>query len=185
MSQMSSLDIDRQVIQTVKEQTKMNKSELYKALAKAQGEMQNADLNKVNPHFKAKYADLASVMSVVKKPLADNGLAIIQMPIRSEPGTCAVRTILAHESGAEIVEDYSMPVAKETAHAFGSVISYIRRYVISSICCVVADEDDDANSAVASEPVRKKPVNDSFMELKNASENARVVRTAKKTADSQ
>ena len=183
MSQMSDLDIDRQLIENVKEQTKMNKSELYKALAKAQGEMKNADLNKVNPHFKSKYADLASVMSVVKKPLADNGLAIIQMPIRSEPGTCAVRTILAHESGAEIVEDYSMPVAKETAHAFGSVISYIRRYVISSICCVVADEDDDGNSAVASEPVRKKPVNDSFMELKNGTKNARMVRPTQKTTD--
>ena len=38
---------------------------LAAALAKAQGEMKNAGLNKVNPHFKSKYADLPTIRDAV------------------------------------------------------------------------------------------------------------------------
>ena len=48
----------------------MNKTdsiaELAKALAKAQGEIENASKNAANPHFKSKYADLAEVLNTVR-----------------------------------------------------------------------------------------------------------------------
>ena len=36
-------------------------NELAAALAKAQGAMNNATMNRINPHFKSKYADLAAL----------------------------------------------------------------------------------------------------------------------------
>jgi len=54
-------------------------SELAAALAAAQGMMENAVMNRVNPHFKSKYADLAAVLSAARKPLSANGLAIVRL----------------------------------------------------------------------------------------------------------
>jgi len=42
---------------------------IAEALAKAQGQMTHAQLDKVNPHFKSKYASLQSVLTAVRKPL--------------------------------------------------------------------------------------------------------------------
>ena len=51
----------------------MNKSDsiasLAAALAKAQGEMENASKNSQNPHFKSKYADLAEILNTVRPVL--------------------------------------------------------------------------------------------------------------------
>src|SRR5277367_2131889 len=53
-------------------------AELATALAKAQGQMGPAIINKQNPHFKNRYADLAAVMEAVRKPLSDNSLSVTQ-----------------------------------------------------------------------------------------------------------
>ena len=75
----------------------MQKSEsiaaLAAALAKAQGEMENAGKNSVNPHFKSKYADLAEILNTVRPVLSKHGLAVTQFPA-FEGGTAHVETIL-------------------------------------------------------------------------------------------
>ena len=48
------------------------------ALSKAQAVMEAAAKNKRNPHFNSMYADLASIIEAVRKPLTDNGLAFTQ-----------------------------------------------------------------------------------------------------------
>ena len=45
-------------------------NELATALAKAQGELESASKNALNPHFKNKYADLASVWDAARAPLS-------------------------------------------------------------------------------------------------------------------
>ena len=68
---------------------------LAAALAKAQGQMTAARFDKVNPHFRNRYASLASIIEAVRKPLSANGLAIMQM-IRGD----RLITRLEHASGA-------------------------------------------------------------------------------------
>ena len=62
----------------------MEKSEtigkLSLALSKVQSQLRPAKENSKNPFFKSSYADLGSVWDSVRKLLADNELAIIQMP---------------------------------------------------------------------------------------------------------
>jgi hypothetical protein len=48
------------------------------ALAKAQGVMDAASKDAANPHFKARFASLASVREAIRKPLSENGIAYIQ-----------------------------------------------------------------------------------------------------------
>ena len=125
----------------------MEKSEtigkLTLALSKVQSQLRPAKENSKNPFFKSSYADLGSVWDSVRKLLADNELAIIQMP--TDVG--GVTTILSHSSGEYLASTCYIP-AKEDAHGVGSAISYARRYALASFVGVVTGDDDDGNMAV-------------------------------------
>ena len=129
-------------------------SELALALSKAQGQIEDATKDGINPAFKSKYADLSAYRAVIREPLAVNDLAIIQLP-RTRPGYVEVETILIHKSGEFISESLEIPVPKFDAHGIGSGITYGRRYGIMSILCLAA-VDDDGNAAVAPAPAVKK-----------------------------
>ena len=82
---------------TIKRSEQIN--EIIGALAKAQGEMKPAVFNRVNPHFKNRYADFTSCMEAVREPLSKNGLAISQMPSTTPDGKYVLITLIAHTSG--------------------------------------------------------------------------------------
>ena len=128
-------------------------SALAEALSKAQGAILDASKGAENPYFKSKYADLASVRSVIREPMAKNGLSLVQLP-KTVDGGVSVETLLLHSSGQFIKSSLFMPAAKADAHGIGSAITYARRYSIMSILCL-ATEDDDGNAAVDS--VKRAP----------------------------
>ena len=117
-------------------------NEIAAALAKAQAGMKNAALNKVNPHFKSKYADLAGIRDTVIPSLTANGIAVVQT-LDNE----AVLTRLMHTSGQWIESRCQIPNGGDM-QKMGSAITYARRYSLSAICGIAADEDDDANATV-------------------------------------
>lgn len=134
----------------------MNRSdtitELAKALVKAQAAIQPAVKDKTNPAFRSRYADLSSVWDACRKPLTDNGLSIVQMPIDAEPGRVALETILLHSSGEYISSTVSTALVKTDPQGVGSALTYLRRYALSAVVGVVADEDDDGNAASKAVP---------------------------------
>jgi hypothetical protein len=135
-------------------------NELAAALAKAQGAMENAKLNKANPYFKSKYADLASVIDAIKKPLADNGLGYMQITVirgTLEQPEFVLHTILLHSSGQSIRSEYPLPMMPDKPQVMGSAITYARRYALAALCGVAAEEDDDANAAQAASGSKKPP----------------------------
>ncbi len=119
--------------------------DLTKALAKAQGEMKAAVYNKINPHFKNKYADMAAVIDAIRKPFADNGLAWTQAIERTELGTSLITRL--HFGEQWISSNHPLPNGGVTPQAFGSALTYARRYSLSALCGIAADEDDDAEEA--------------------------------------
>lgn len=129
-------------------------NELSTALAKAQGIMKAATFNRTNPHFKSKYADLASVLDAIREPLASNGLSITQTPQIRDAGLVLVTT-LRHASGQWIDSEYPLPTTVRPQE-LGSALTYARRYSLSAITCIAADEDDDGNAAeaAATKPAR-------------------------------
>lgn len=124
--------------------TSENINELAAALAKAQAEMKNARLNKVNPHFKSRYADLAEIRDTVTPALAKNGIAVVNGMDTAENGIQVV-TRLIHASGQWVESRF--PIAYDKPQTMGSAITYGKRYNLSAIVNIAADDDDDANAA--------------------------------------
>jgi hypothetical protein len=127
-------------------------NELAAALAKAQAEMKNAKLNKVNPHFKSRYADLAEIRDTVTPALSKHGIAVVHGIGPTDGGGLVVMTRLVHASGQWIESGF--PIAYDKPQTMGSAITYGRRYNLSAIANISADDDDDANAA-NDKPVEK------------------------------
>jgi len=116
----------------------MNQSEsieeLSKALCLAQAEMGGAIKDSKNPFFKSTYADLESVIKVIKPAFAKNGLSFVQLPVTSEGGKgVGVSTMLMHNSGQWIQGEFLLPMEKVTPQGAGSAITYARRYGLTSL----------------------------------------------------
>jgi len=117
------------------------------ALLKAQSEMTTPKKGSVNPFFKKNYADLNDVLSAVVPALNNNGIVLLQ-PLVNIEGKNYVKTVLMHESGETFESLAEIFCTKQNdAQAYGSGISYARRYSVSSICGI-GSEDDDAQKAV-------------------------------------
>jgi hypothetical protein len=123
------------------------------ALSKAQGQMEGAAKGNINPHFKSKYADLASVWDACREPLTKNGLAVLQ-PVKADGAKVTVTTILMHSSGEWIEESLTMTAQQNTPQGVGSAITYGRRYGLASMVGI-APEDDDGNAA-SGRPVQQQ-----------------------------
>lgn len=121
-------------------------SELFTALSQFQSELKPAGKTSSNPFFKSKYADLAAVWNSIREPLAKNGLSIIQTTRISETGPVLV-TSLCHKSGQSVSGEYPIKAKDDSPQAIGSAVSYARRYALSAILGVVA-EDDDGEAAM-------------------------------------
>lgn len=119
------------------------------AFVLAIGEMQNPPKNKrveVPGRYSFEYADLGSIMSVVKPGLAKYGLCVVQ-PIRQEGGQIIINTQIIHISGTVVVEMSLAARDPVQPQAQGSLITYLRRYSVCSLLGIVADDDDDGNAA--------------------------------------
>ena len=163
--------------------------ELFAAMAKAQGEIENADKNAANPHFRSKYADLAEVLNTIRPVLSKHGLSVIQAP--GFDGTLAhVTTILAHESGGYITSVSSCQPAKTDAQGVGSATTYLRRYSASAMAGV-AQEDDDGNAAAHDKKPRaiseedKAKADDFRTALESAADDVELARIAKELSGSK
>lgn len=142
-------------------QTSEQINEIATALAKAQGELKPAVKDAVNPAYRSKYADLASVWAACHEAFPKHGIAIVQ-DLRAEDGCVSVITRLAHASGQWMeFGPFHVPLAKQDAHGVGSAATYAKRYALCAAVGVSADEDDDGNAAVGETPAprsqTKKP----------------------------
>lgn len=120
--------------------------ELATALAKAQGELKHASKDSVNPHFRSKYADLASVWEACREALSSNGLAVVQFPSDFTNNVMSLTTRITHNSGEWLEQTMTAPVSKPDPQGIGSCLTYMRRYALAAVVGVYQD-DDDANSS--------------------------------------
>lgn len=108
--------------------------ELAKALAAAQGEMENAAKSKDNPFFKSKYADLAAIKGVSQASLTKHVLAVTGQNFTRgseagvigerdeecipEPRCHACLEVLAEGNGVDVPGEGEM--CRECAHEWAS-----------------------------------------------------------------
>lgn len=138
----------------------MDTDTLVQALAKARAEMVPPKFNKVNPHFRSKYADLSSLLSSVIPPLSAHDIVLTQTTRRGEDGVLVLVTTLRHKDGGTIESEYPVLPVKQDPQGYGSALTYARRYSISCVCAIAAEEDDDGNggSQVPNPPPMPGPV---------------------------
>jgi hypothetical protein len=125
---------------------------LYSALIKAQSQIKGALKDSVNPHFKNRYADLASVWDAIRDALHKNGLAVVQLSRIHESGAPVLVTRIIHESGEHVEGEYPL-VCKDPndPQKLGSATTYARRYALAAALGVI-QEDDDGQAASGHTP---------------------------------
>lgn len=136
---------------------------LAAALAIVQGQITTAPKENVanTGTFSYKYSTLDDIWSVCRKPLAENGLSVIQIPVNDETGFY-LETILIHSSGEWISGLMSLPIIAgrmSELQAMGSAITYARRYMLGAMVGVTTGGDDDDGQAAnrANQQQKQKP----------------------------
>lgn len=132
--------------------------ELAPALAAAQAEMGSAHLDAKNPHFRSKYASLASCLNAAAPALAKHHLSIQQHPgFDAAAQLVSVTTMLLHKSGEWMQSTCHLPLGgKRDGHALKSATTYLRRTAIVSVLAL-PEEDDDGNATSAVSVARRAP----------------------------
>jgi hypothetical protein len=123
---------------------------LIGALVQAQAQMGKAKKGATNPHFRNKYADLATVLECIVPALNAHGVALLQTPgWDADAGLVTMTTILAHETGGMMTSTASCELGRGSGpQALGSTISYLRRFTAKSVLAL-PEEDDDGHAAQA------------------------------------
>lgn len=130
------------------------------ALLKVQKELD--PVHKGRKGYGYNYADLPAVMDSCLEALNDAGILVVQSPTVSEKQAAAIYTRLIHaETGEEITSTIEVPWAigntkMSDAQAYGSAMTYARRYALVAMLGIVT-EDDDGASAGNKRPQRAEP----------------------------
>lgn len=126
---------------------------LTEALAKAQAVITSPTRNrevkvraKSGAEYSFKYATLDHILDSVRKPLTDNGLWFTQT-LANGDGKYQLVTTLMHSSGEWVQSEQPLFLTEQSNQAFGSALTYAKRYALSGMLGIAADEDDDANHA--------------------------------------
>ena len=138
--------------------TTMNEkhTNLNAALSAAQAEFKAVAFDATNPFLKNRFASLGACIESTRPILAKHGLSVTQQPVGTG-ASIGVITTLRHSSGESASSEISLPLGdekgKSQAQVAGSIITYLRRYSLSGVLGLYADEDNDGHS-VQPEPVK-------------------------------
>lgn len=123
-------------------------NEISKALAEAQVELTNPQKNKTAKagSYSYKYADIADVLDCVRPVLAKHGIAVSQ-PTIVDGEILIVQTRLSHTTGQWMTSDYPVCRINGDHQKMGAALTYARRYALTSMVGVAAEEDTDGQGA--------------------------------------
>jgi len=113
---------------------------IYVSLCKLQGSLTTVEKKRKGYNFT--YADLSDIWDMIRKPLAENGFALIQL-VESEEGRNYIITQLHHTSGQMIQSKTLIEFTAKKFQEVGTAITYYRRYALSAMLGIVSDEDVD------------------------------------------
>lgn len=124
-------------------------NEISAALSAFQGSVEQPKLEKevkvktkTGGSYSFKYADLCACVKAAAPALKSNGLSVCQLISDGK-----LVTILSHKSGQWFKSELMLPNQTIDYQAYGSAITYLKRYSYCAILGIVADTDDDANLA--------------------------------------
>lgn len=120
------------------------------ALSLAQGEfapiVKNRDVKidmKSGGSYRFRYADLQEIQSKTRPALASHGLSTTSQMIPAETGVSLV-VVLMHAEGFERASEVFITYGEDIKQ-FGAKCKYMRRYIVTGLLDVDADDDLDEN----------------------------------------
>ena len=123
--------------------------ELAGALAKAQGSIEA--VKKSAEGYGYNYADLASVIETIRKPLSENNISYSQghyLTKRNGKVYVGTDSLLMHSSGQWIRSTLELPLPQmkqlQPAQLVGVVSTYARRYLLQAQVGLAAEDTDGA-----------------------------------------
>ncbi len=132
---------------------------LTPAMCKAFGAMGAAFKTGRNPHFKSKYADLRAVDEASRAVLAEHDLFVTQGVVEGLGGL-AMQTTIMHGASSQFISQlvpFVVPRGRtEDPQAYGSALTYSRRYGLQSALGMVS-EDDDGEAAARIARAQQRP----------------------------
>lgn len=97
-----------------------------------------------NPFFKSKYASLPDILKAISQPLLECGLIIIHQLGEND----TMQTSIVHcKTGASITSTFKLHIKGDDSQAWGSAITYAKRYAIGALLNLCIDKDDDGNAS--------------------------------------
>ena len=121
------------------------------AFAKLQASLP-AVARKGTGHNAKKYARFEDVIDAIRAPLAQHGFSL-SFRTKHEGSIVRITGILGHEAGHQEETDLPLPAdtsgSKNAVQAWGSSISYGKRYVALTLLGIATEDDDDGKAAVA------------------------------------
>jgi hypothetical protein len=119
-----------------------NQASLFVALMNLQNELDPIKKTETNPHLSTTYANLTMLWNAIREPLATHGLLVLQEPHSHSRGAMVTTTVVHVESGEWRRSTLFIPARKADAQAFGSALSYCRRYSLLTVLSLMTTDDD-------------------------------------------
>jgi len=109
--------------------------------------------------YQFSYAPLSTILEKVRPALAANGLALAQSVVANAEGAEFIRTMLLHSSGEWLANETPLftSASDNQSQGYASGMTYARRYGVSAILCIAADDDDDGNGNEDGQRVQRQP----------------------------
>jgi len=123
---------------------------IYKQLLEVQKEVGAISKDSKNPFFKSKYFDINKLIEVVNPVLSKHGLVLLQ-PIEDNK----VYSRLFDAESEKSVESWLELPNLTDPQKIGSAISYYRRYTLSSLLGLQAEDEDGNGLKAKPKPVEK------------------------------
>lgn len=136
-------------------------TELYKALAGFHKHFTTVEKDAENPFHESSYASLSQILNVIRPILNKQGLVLVQLPINGmEKHSICIKTRLIHVETGQFLESNSISLVppKLEAQGYGSLMTYLKRYQITSLLGLSFSEDDTDASDLIIEEEETKPV---------------------------
>lgn len=136
----------------------MPEQTIYTALLRFHSLVGTIDKTSTNPFFKSKYASLPDIQRAISNPLQQCGLVIVHQLGEND----TMQTSVVHcDTGTSITSTFKLHIKGNDSQAWGSAITYAKRYAIGALLNLCIDEDDDGNASSQRNTPKKKIYPDS------------------------
>lgn len=134
------------------------KKNIAQALSEYNKEIEGIAKKSVNPFFKSKYTNLSDIIEATRPILAKHGLSILQSTLGDKNGNIGIKTTILHTSGEYITQEGILVRPEDRSiQKIASLITYLKRYELSSLLYVSSvEEDDDGEANMVRTPVQQQ-----------------------------